>query len=192
MKYCNKCNTDKPLSEFYSCKRNGLQSKCKDCEKAYKLATKDNDKINKRNHYLKHKDKIKARVKEYSKKHKYKMQKAMFVKHPEKKILHNQRTRINGLLKSKKSTSTIKLLGCTISEFKQYLESQFTKGMSWDNYGLFGWHVDHIIPCSMFNLFDDNDLRQCFHYTNMQPLWAKDNLLKSDKILKPTQTNLPL
>jgi hypothetical protein len=54
--------------------------------------------------------------------------------------------------------------------------------MSWGNYGLHGWHVDHIIPCASFDLTDPEQQRQCFHYTNLQPLWAEDNLRKSDKL----------
>lgn len=190
MKHCNKCDTDKPLTEFYSCKRSGLQPKCKDCEKKYKKATSKKDKENKRNHYLKHTDKIKKRVAAYNKINRNAMRKAMFINRPEQKMVHSQRTRLNTLLKSKKQNSTINLLGCTAIELKIYIEKQFEKGMTWENHGLYGWHLDHIIPCAMFNLFDENDLKQCFHHTNLQPLWAKDNLLKSDKILSPIQTKL--
>ena len=53
--------------------------------------------------------------------------------------------------------------------------------MSWKNHGKYGWHIDHIKPCSKFNLIDPTEQKKCFHYTNLQPLWAKDNLTKYNK-----------
>ena len=87
---------------------------------------------------------------------------------------------LNGLNKSK---STIELLGCTIDEFKIYISNKFDSQMSWDNYGIYGWHIDHIIPCSSFDLTDPKQQKICFHYTNLQPLWAIDNLKKGNKII---------
>lgn len=69
-----------------------------------------------------------------------------------------------------KSKTTLELLGCTIQEFKKYLESKFQPGMTWENRGLFGWHIDHIRPCSSFLLEKPSEQRKCFHYTNLQPL----------------------
>ena len=66
-------------------------------------------------------------------------------------------------------------------QLKDHLEKQFTSGMNWNNNTLHGWHVDHIIPLSSAKTLDDVE-RLC-HYTNLQPLWAKDNILKSDKII---------
>ena len=63
--------------------------------------------------------------------------------------------------------------------FKGYIEGKFTEGMNWDNYGQ--WHVDHKRPCASFNLTIRADQLACFHFSNLQPLWAADNLLKSDK-----------
>jgi len=56
--------------------------------------------------------------------------------------------------------------------------------MTWENYGKNGWHVDHIIPISFFNMEDATEQRMCFHYTNLQPLWWKENLEKSNKLIK--------
>ena len=99
-----------------------------------------------------------------------------------KKLIHYQRTRIRGALKGKgKFGSTLTLIGCTASKLKSHLEKNFTENMTWDNYG--DWHVDHIKPCSSFDLTLDEEQRKCFHYSNLQPLWAKDNLAKSDKQL---------
>lgn len=72
------------------------------------------------------------------------------------------------------------LLGCSYSEFLKYLESKFKEGMSWNNYGK--WHIDHIIPISIFNLTKKDQQEICFHYTNLQPLWAKENYAKRNKI----------
>ena len=69
-------------------------------------------------------------------------------------------------------------LGCTIPELKQYLESKFQEGMTWENWGVHGWHIDHIIPLSSFDLTCREQFLKVCHYTNLQPLWAKDNLSK--------------
>ena len=74
-----------------------------------------------------------------------------------------------------------KCTGCSPIFLISYLESKFTEGMTWDNHG--EWHIDHIIPCCSFNLENEEEQKKCFHYTNLQPLWAKDNLRKGGKIL---------
>jgi hypothetical protein len=84
---------------------------------------------------------------------------------------------------AKKSKTTFELLGCTISEFKKYIESIFLPGMSWENHSIHGWHLDHIIPISSFDLTKPDQQKICFNYKNIQPLWAEDNLRKSDKII---------
>lgn len=100
------------------------------------------------------------------------------------KMLKNMRRRMSKALKNNsKSASTIELLGCTAEECKEHLEKQFLPGMSWDNYGLYTFHIDHILPCDSFNLEDPEEQKKCFHYTNLQPLWAIDNLMKGNKIL---------
>lgn len=84
-----------------------------------------------------------------------------------------------------KCAKTLDLLGCSLSELKIHLENQFTEGMNWQNHG-YGddkWHIDHIRPCASFDLTDPEQQKQCFHYTNLQPLWQKDNLIKKDKII---------
>ena len=79
-----------------------------------------------------------------------------------------------------KDNPTFDIIGCTPQFLKEYLEKQFTKDMSWENHGLFGWHIDHIIPLSSANT--EEELYKLCHYTNLQPLWAKDNLAKSNKL----------
>jgi hypothetical protein len=99
------------------------------------------------------------------------------------KILCNLRHRLNMAVKNNiKYKTTLELLGCTTDFLKDYLEKQFKNGMTWDNYGVM-WHIDHIKPCAYFDLSDINQQKQCFHYSNLQPLFAIDNILKSDKLL---------
>jgi len=76
---------------------------------------------------------------------------------------------------------TINLIGCTVEQLKQHLESQFKIGMSWNNYGK--WHIDHIRSCSSFNLTKESEQKKCFNYTNLQPLWAEENIKKSNKVI---------
>ncbi len=80
-----------------------------------------------------------------------------------------------------RNTSVIKLTGCSIEYLKLYLEKQFQPKMSWDNYGKGSWHIDHIRPCSSFDLTNPEEQKKCFHYSNLQPLWEHDNLSKNDK-----------
>lgn len=82
--------------------------------------------------------------------------------------------------KVKKENSALSFLGCSKEELIQHLESQFSKGMTWENWSLNGWHIDHIRPISSFDLSDPAQVKECFHYSNLQPLWAIDNLKKSD------------
>jgi len=85
-------------------------------------------------------------------------------------------TRIYQTLKeNKKLEGTTKLLGCSITFFKKYIENQFKPNMSWDNYSKYGWHIDHIKPCNTFDLSIYEQQQKCFHYTNLRPLWAKEN-----------------
>lgn len=81
-----------------------------------------------------------------------------------------------------KAASALTLVGCSIGDLRDHLESQFQTGMSWENYGKGGWEIDHIRPCSSFNLTDHDQQRTCFHYTNLQPLWAVDNWKKGSKV----------
>jgi len=79
-----------------------------------------------------------------------------------------------------KSASVVDLVGCTPQQLVTHLESLFLPGMSWDNYSLHGWHIDHIKPCAAFDLTDPAQQRECFHYSNLQPLWCEENRAKSD------------
>ena len=96
------------------------------------------------------------------------------------KLIHYLRCRIRLALNGNPKLSTsMNLVGCSIDELKHHLETRFYKGMTWENYGK--WHVDHIKPCASFDLSKPEEQKLCFHYTNLQPLWAVDNLIKGKK-----------
>jgi hypothetical protein len=158
-------------------------------------------------YYLKHKEKIKEYHRKYHQKNrskiiKYSKEYKKFNKEKTNqyatnkrqidinyKILGNLRARINKALKrNRKSTHTVKLLGCSIRHLKKYLKSKFRRGMSWNNHGtgwngkgMKEWHIDHIKPCASFDLSKPSEQRKCFHYTNLQPLWAEENLAKRQR-----------
>lgn len=74
------------------------------------------------------------------------------------------------------------LVGCSVEQLRDHLESLWLPGMSWENHGTRGWHIDHILPCASFELANPTEQRKCFHWSNMQPLWATDNLSKKHRI----------
>ena len=86
-----------------------------------------------------------------------------------------------------KNTKTQEMLGVDWDVAKAHIERQFTKGMTWDNHGYYGWHIDHIIPLASAKT--EEELLKLCHYSNLQPLWAADNLSKKDKIIE-TQVKL--
>ena len=158
-----------------------------------KIQLKEKRKINRKIH----KEQIAKQVKDYQEKHKKEITLYKKLWHQKNKkninlqiikrlktdinfrLAHYLRNRMRKVLKGLiKSKSTIKLLGCSLKTFRKHLENKFTKGMSLDNYGK--WHIDHIRPCASFDLSKASEQRKCFNYKNLQPLWAKDNLIKSD------------
>jgi len=86
---------------------------------------------------------------------------------------------VNKAKDASKCAKTMALVGCDLLFLRGFLEARFKNGMSWENYGQ--WHIDHVIPCAEFDLRDPNQQRQCFHYSNLQPLWATDNHQKHSK-----------
>lgn len=99
-----------------------------------------------------------------------------------KSLLRTRLYRAVKTQKAKKSSTMGKLLGCSIGDLLIYLESKFEPGMSWENYGRV-WHVDHIMPCAIFDLSKQEHQARCFHFSNLQPLFAKDNQRKHDKVI---------
>lgn len=141
-------------------------------------------KIKNRKWYIKNHKKVRKQHNLYRKLNKDKIKK--YLNHKRKinisfKLRHSCKTRIYQALKGiNKSKSTMKLIGCSIEQLKTYLESKFKKGMTWKNYGYYGWHIDHIKPCCKFDLAKESEQKKCFHYTNLQPLWMKENLSKGN------------
>lgn len=99
-------------------------------------------------------------------------------------VSNSLRNRINEYVKKRdftKRNKTFDIIGCTPQEFREHLEKQFKGGISWDNYGFYGWHIDHIIPLCLATTEDE--LYKLCHYTNLQPLWGTENMKKGGKIL---------
>lgn len=177
-KQCRKCLELKSKEYFYIAanRSGGVRDWCISCEKEYNANyhAKNSAAIVERHKKNHQKDPDKRTKYEKTKRH----------TDPIFKLKKNLRRRLHGVLKGKiKKGSSIELLGCTPKELKTYLESKFKPGMSWDNYNFNGFHIDHIKPLSSFDLTDFEQLKQACHYTNLQPLWAKENLIKSDKII---------
>lgn len=139
-------------------------------------------------YYQVNKHKMDENTKKYRKNNKEKFNEwaRVYYSDPTKRIARNMYNRIRIALKQqllKKHTNTQNLCGCTWEDLKNHLESKFKNNMSWDNYGAgYGkWSIDHIIPCSKFNLTNENERKKCFHYTNLQPLWTSENSSKRNK-----------
>lgn len=110
---------------------------------------------------------------------------------PRVKLLHSMRVRLGRIVRGcSLSKNSYELIGCSPDFLVTWLESKFEPGMSWDNYGQ--WHMDHIIPCAAFNIEDREEAKKCFHYSNLRPLWAKQNIAKNAKIEPHTQPELPI
>ena len=130
--------------------------------------------------------KIRRVTDEQKKENRRRYQKELYHNNIKHRISTVIRSRLLQALKDKlefKWNTAFDLLGCTIDEFCRYIESLWKVDMNWDNHRRDGWHIDHIRPCSSFDLTDPEQQKQCFHYTNMQPLWAIDNLKKSDRTI---------
>jgi superfamily II DNA helicase RecQ len=207
-KICSNCKIEKNITEFGKHKLHfdGLQSQCKDCKKntdkqyylknrqklikkikdwqnqhkperkiymqKYQQENKEIIKINQHNKYLKNKSKIREWSREYIRNKSHKNINFRIQRYLSNRIYYA----LKGICKSER---TIKLLGCSVEFLKQHLQKKFTTGMSFNNYGK--WHIDHIKPCAKFDLSRLSEQRKCFNYTNLQPLWAIDNIKKGSK-----------
>ena len=175
MKICNKCLENKPLSEFSGNKnrKDKHSLSCKSCVRKYALELRI-----KKGYVPKTKKTIESK-KEWNREYR----KNKMITDPIFKIKCNTRSLLYNAFnrackgKYKKSLPTETMLCCSMDFFIKYIESNFLDGMSFDNYGL--WHLDHIKPIANCNNLED--IIKYNHYTNFQPLWAKDNILKSNK-----------
>ena len=160
-KVCKKCKIDQNISEYYTHKNYGFQAMCKKCYALYRKENRDYLLKQRRKRYQ---TKYKEQYREYRKKNKNKIRQSK----QENKEKYNQRTKIRNkeryysdvryrlsislrnrlnktITRHSKKASVLKLIGCSLDGLKLYLESKFTEGMTWDNYG--EWHIDHIKPC---------------------------------------------
>lgn len=198
-KRCSTCRKVKLLSEFskYASSKDKHGHCCKICKRiaGRKYHNENKDKINnkKKESYYNDLEKQSNRKKIYREQNKKEIlererkrraiRKATDIQY---KLSLNLRGRILKAINKQygsKAYSSIELLGCSIQEVRDHLEKQFIDGMSWDNHGIHGWHIDHIKPCASFDLTDPEQQKKCFHYTNLQPLWAFDNLSKGANIV---------
>lgn len=155
MKRCPRCKTNKHIKDFYP-----RQGYCKPCQK-----------IIRKKYYEDHKEK----AKKYIRHHKKMRTDVQYA------LKHRLRTRFSlAVRKDTKVGSAVRDLGCSILELKLYLEQKFHIGMTWENYGSV-WHIDHIIPLAVFDLTDRRQVKKVCHWSNLQPLFAKDNLSKGGK-----------
>jgi len=155
--------------EYYQQNKDAVQARSIENNREWRKANPERVKENQRAYYYANKEKIR----EY--------RRNRYHSDPYIKMVNNIRNRIHCAIRGKttKSASTQELLGCTFAEARTHIEKQFKRGMTWDNYGRDTWHIDHIIPCAAFDLTDPDQQKQCFHYTNLQPLWAIDNFTKN-------------
>ena len=163
MKICSRCKKEKE-NTFY-CKdsksKDGLQSQCKSCK---------NELVKE---YYKHNPRSRC------KKTKEQILKGYYRNRVHNNVARMIRKGLNGVAKSR---TTFDGLGYSLNDLKNHLESQFIEGMTWNNYG--EWHIDHIIPRSSlpYESMEDVNFLKCWSLTNLQPLWARDNILKSNNI----------
>ena len=209
LKRCTKCKVEKPFDEFYKDKKakDGLCCGCKSCQKEYNKSNKERRKEYAKEYYKEWYQKNKEAIKEYKKEY-FKANKEHIKEHQKEwrdknkehhneyhneyrkqrrktdplfKLKDNLRSRTSKAFRNKgysKNTKTQEMLGVDWEICKAYIERKFTKGMSWSNYG--DWHIDHVIPLASANT--PERLKKLCHYTNLQPMWAIDNLIKSDSI----------
>ncbi len=132
-------------------------------------------------------DRVKGERKAYMKKYKKKYRKTeknmAYERSPQRRISCAIRQRFSKALKrSKRSPLIEELTGLSAELLKRHIDAQFDSNMSWSNYGSY-WHIDHIVPCAAFDLSSTEQQKKCFHYSNLRPLEAKENLKKGAKII---------
>ena len=179
-KYCSVCRLiaiKKSKKKYYQNNKEHYKEYYKNNKEHYKKSNKKYYKNNKE-HIKKSHKKYYQDNKEYIKKY-YKNRLATDVNF---RITTNLRNRLYCAIKNnQKAGHTIELLGCSIDQFKIYMQNMFKPGMTWENYGAV-WHIDHIIPCSFFNMSYPEHQIACFNWQNLQPMFGEENLHKSDNM----------
>lgn len=201
MKKCYRCNEIKPLDNFYLNKhvKSGYSSKCIPCEKQYQIEYRSNeDNRRKKNendlkYYYNNREKFAVLRKEYDAKYPDRQKEYNKVNLKNNNLAQSKRYKndvnyklrklttsriyllLSGVSKSKK---TLELIGCSVEEFRQHIESLFSPEMTWENHGEM-WEIDHILPCALFDFTQDGHLEKCFHYSNHQPLFKTTEIAES-------------
>lgn len=187
-KICSKCCENISVDNFNKNSRNksGLRAECKDCQKKYYILNNEKIKIQRKDRYIKNPSLELNRNKKYYLNNKSVIIETLKIKRQVNhffRLKNNIRSRLNIFLKANKlhkDNSTFNLVGCSPEFLKEHIEKQFTEGMSWDLMGKH-IHIDHIIPLSSAK--NEDEIYKLCHYTNLQPLWAEDNLKKGSKII---------
>lgn len=190
-KICSKCKEEKEVCKFYNNKDrfDGKRPECKVCSNKQSTLynQKNKEKVDeiKQKYVDNNKEKVKQSKKEWFNKNPHYQNNWSYIKSNTDvlfKLKKNMRSRLGLFLKNRnvtKNNKTFHIIGCSLEFLKEYLEKQFVINMSWENRN--EWHIDHIIPLSLAN--SEEEIYKLCHYTNLQPLWAEDNLKKSNKIL---------
>jgi hypothetical protein len=180
----NRDKISKQCKEYYQLNKEKILKQNKKYCAINKIKIKEIRKQYWQKYYLKNKEEIKESKKNYYLENKETIQKRHRINerirmkfNVDFRLRNYLRRRVRAALKGNpKLETTMKLVGCSIEFLKEHLKSQFTKGMSFSNYGK--WHIDHIKPCASFDLSKEEEQKKCFNWQNLQPLWAKDNLSK--------------
>jgi len=176
LKYCYGCEQDKAFSEFgkQSATKDGLKTKCK-------LCTKEIDRLR----YALNPEKVKASVRRWNVKNREKLREydKTYRQSPVGRMRKAIRGRIHECVSRIKEHPakivSYSNVGCKYAQLKQRIESLWSPGMTWANYG--NWHIDHKRPIASFDLSKPDDILAANHFSNLQPLWASENMAKSDK-----------
>jgi hypothetical protein len=197
MKVCSKCKNLKSKGDFYRdlSKKDGLEGRCKQCAilkaSKYNKIHKDEHREIQKRFRESNREKVNLDVKKYATSHR----KIIGERRTNRekidisfKLANCLRSRLtHAIVSGQKAGSAVRDLGCSIEELKKYLESKFQPGMTWDNYSHKGWHIDHIEPLCSFDLTNREQLLKACHYSNLTPLWAKDNHYKIKEDLKKSR-----
>jgi hypothetical protein len=191
-KKCKKCLVDKNEEDF-GLKNKKLNIICKLCINKISREYKKNNKEKVRIANNKYNNENREKVREWNKKHfennkervreRARNNYKKYRECPEIVLIQACRNRINKLInRNSKSLKSIEMIGCSIIMLKQWLEFQFVCNMNWENYGSY-WHIDHVKPCSLFDLTKNEEQENCFNWKNLRPCVASENIKKKNKLL---------
>jgi hypothetical protein len=178
-KRCSQCTEWKPLTQYTKETRrsDGLYDRCRPCLKEYRHSRLNLDYEYRKNN--------REKVNTWKRTELARKRENPDEKFIQKRIKENIARRMRFILRgTQKSQKTCELLGCSPEEFKSHLESTFTEGMTWDNYG--EWHIDHIIPCAAFDQTDDTERMACWNRRNLRALWGQEKSDAYDQVEKET------